>query len=117
MVKKVCLLFLFIVFASSLMAKKNIYQRNCVKCHKNQAVTLDKLFYAYLLKYSSKRMVEKSLYDYLKHPSYYKTIMPKGYINRYGIKMPSKLSNKELKKAIDIYWNKYKVFGKLKIKN
>ncbi len=100
----------------SLFASKNIYQKNCVSCHKNQAVTLDKLFYRYLLKYSSEREVKQSLFDYLKHPSYFKTIMPKGYINRYGVKLPTKLSDKELKKAIDIYWNKYKVFGKLKIK-
>jgi len=113
------LFFIFILVSVSfinIQAKDNIYQKNCVSCHKNQAVTLDKLFFQYLLKYSSEKMVKKSLYNYLKHPSYFKTVMPKGYINRYGVKLPSKLSDKELKKAIDIYWNKYKVFGKLKIK-
>ncbi len=104
------------ILLSVLSARSNIYERNCVKCHKTQAVTLDKLFYRYLLKYSSERAVKKALYDYLKHPSFFKTIMPKGYINRYGIKLPSKLSDKDLKKAIDIYWDKYKVFGKLKVK-
>ena len=113
MVKKVLLA---IVCFGALFAKSNIYERNCVKCHSHQAVSLDKLFYRYLLKYSSERAVKKSLYDYLKHPSYFKTIMPSGYINRYGIKLPSKLSDKDLKRAIDIYWDKYKVFGKLKIK-
>jgi len=114
MVKKIIVLFL--VFVGLLFAETNIYQQNCLKCHKSQAVTLDKLFYRYLLKYSSERAVKQALYDYLKHPSYFKTIMPEGYINRYGIKLPTKLSDKDLKKAIDIYWDKYKVFGKLKIK-
>ncbi len=107
---------LCLMLLSVLSAKSNIYERNCVQCHKTQAVTLDKLFYRYLLKYSSERAVKKALYDYLKHPSFFKTIMPEGYINRYGIKLPSKLSDKDLKKAIDIYWDKYKVFGKLKVK-
>ncbi len=110
-------MFLVVILIScAIFAKSSIYERNCVKCHSHQAVSLDKLFYRYLLKYSSERAVKKSLYDYLKHPSYFKTIMPSGYINRYGIKLPSKLSDKELKKAIDIYWDKYKVFGKLRVK-
>ena len=113
-IKKLIILFCFVTL--SLNAKENIYQRNCITCHKNQAVSLDKLFYRYLLKYSSEKDVKKALFDYLKKPSYFKTVMPSGYINRYGIKLPSKLSDKELKKAIDIYWDKYKVFGKLKVK-
>ena len=112
-IKKLIILFCCAVLF--LNAKENIYQRNCIACHKNQAVSLDKLFYRYLLKYSSEKNVKKALFDYLKKPSYFKTVMPSGYINRYGIKLPSKLSDKELKKAIDIYWDKYKVFGKLKI--
>jgi len=115
MVKKILILF-FGVFLILLSAKENIYQRNCVKCHKNQAVSLDKLFYRYLLKYSSEKRVKQALVSYLKTPSYFKTVMPKGYINRYGIKLPTRLSDKELKKAIDIYWNKYKIFGKLRVK-
>ncbi len=115
MVKNIVLLLFFC--SVLLISKENIYQKNCVNCHKTQAVTLDKLFYRYLLKYSSEKNVKNSLFKYLKHPSYFKTIMPKGYINRYGIKLPTKLSNKELKKAIDIYWDKYKVFGKLRIKS
>jgi len=114
MVKKIVVLLIFgFLF---LNAKENIYQKNCVSCHKNQAVSIDKFFYRYLLKYSSEKNVKKALFEYLKKPSFFKTIMPRGYINRYGIKLPSKLSDKELKKAIDIYWDKYKVFGKLRIK-
>jgi len=106
----------FVVLFSLVQAKEDIYQKNCVSCHKNQAVSLDKFFYRYLLKYSSEKNVKKALFDYLKKPSYFKTVMPKGYINRYGVKLPTKLSDKELQKAIDIYWDKYKVFGKLRIK-
>ncbi len=116
MVKIFSIIILVCLSFINLQAKENIYKKNCVSCHKNQAVTLDKLFFQYLLKYSSERMVKKSLFNYLKHPSYFKTVMPEGYINRYGVKLPSKLSGKKLKKAIDIYWEKYKVFGKLKIK-
>ena len=36
------------------------------------------------------------------------------FLEVYGIKEPTKLSDKELQKAIDIYWDRYKVIGKLK---
>jgi len=36
------------------------------------------------------------------------------FIDVYGIKNPTKLSDKELKQAIDTYWDRYKVIDKLK---
>ena len=40
--------------------------------------------------------------------------MPEAFIKRFGIKKPTKLTTKELEEALDTYWEKYKVFGKLK---
>ena len=40
--------------------------------------------------------------------------MPDAFINRFGIKDKTKLNDEKLKEALDIYWEKYKVFGKLK---
>ena len=94
--------------------EKNIYETNCVKCHKNLPVTIDKYFYRYLLKYSSEDMLKQTMFEYLKNPTKEKTIMSESFITRFGIKKKSKLNDEKLKKAIDIYWEKYKIFGKLK---
>jgi hypothetical protein len=36
------------------------------------------------------------------------------FIDTYGIKKPTRLNKEELDEAIDIYWDKFKVFNKLK---
>ena len=35
------------------------------------------------------------------------------FIDTYGIKEKLYINDQELREAIDIYWEKYKVFGKL----
>ena len=92
----------------------DVYENNCVKCHDKLPVTIDKYFYRYLLKYSSEKNVKEAMFNYLKEPSVKTTIMPEAFIKRFGVKKPTKLDNKKLKEALDIYWEKYKVFGKLK---
>ncbi|WP_281950502.1 hypothetical protein [Nitrosophilus kaiyonis] len=109
MVKKIFLLIFIFSFAFS-----NIYEKNCVNCHKIYGPSLKKLFFDYLLHYSSEKRVKKAIFDFLRNPSKDKSLMDKEYLKKFGIKQKSKLSDKELKKAIDIYWNKYKVIGRIK---
>jgi len=96
---------------SSLSA--DVYKNNCLKCHNKLPVSIDKYFYRYLLKYSSERRVKGAMINYLKKPNKDETIMPEAFIKRFGIKKKTKLNENELKKALDIYWEKYKIFGKL----
>jgi hypothetical protein len=106
------LVLLFLLVLNSLNA--DTYQKNCLKCHNKLPVSIDKYFYRYLLKYSSERSVKVAMSEYFKNPNKNTTIMPDAFIKRFGIKKKTKLKDKELKKALDIYWAKYKVFGKLK---
>ncbi len=106
------LIILFLITLSFL--KADIYQQNCITCHNQLPVFLDKFFYRYLLKYSSEKDVKVALFEYLKKPSKDTTVMPEAFILRFDIKKPTTLDDKQLKQAIDIYWDKYKVFGKLK---
>jgi hypothetical protein len=94
--------------------KLNIYERDCLSCHKQLSFTLEKIFFDYLLKYSSEVSVKSAMIDFLKAPNEDTSIMPKTYIKNFGLKNSTDLNDTELKKAIDIYWEKYKVFGKLK---
>ena len=111
-IKKV---FILLVFSLILNANENsIYIKNCVNCHSKIPVSIDKYFFRYLLKYSSEKNVKNAMFEYMKKPTKEKTVMPEAFIKRFGIKQPSKLENEALKEALDIYWDKYKVFKKLK---
>ena len=114
MVKK--LILISCLFSLSLYAAKNdntIYETDCVKCHNRIPVTIDKYFYRYLLKYSSEKDVKKAMFEFLKEPTKENSIMSESFITRFGVKKKTKLSDKNLKEAIDSYWEEYKVFGKL----
>lgn len=92
----------------------SVYDTNCLSCHSKIPVSIDKYFYRYLLKYSSEKDVKEAMRLYLTEPQKNLTVMPKAFIKRFGIKPKSSLNAKELKRAIDLYWEKYKIFGKLK---
>ncbi|CAM4034249.1 hypothetical protein [Arcobacter cloacae] len=109
--------FLFLSLFSILLFAKNektIYETNCVACHNKIPVTIDKYFYRYLLKYSSEKDVKKAMFEFLKNPTKEKTIMAESFVTRFGIKKKTKLSDEKLMEALDIYWDKYQVFDKLK---
>jgi len=110
MVKK--LLFCILCFVS--FSSASVYKSNCVSCHNRLPVSIDKYFYRYLLEHSSKTAVKEAMTNYLKNPSKDTTIMPEAFISRFGVKKATTLSDKDLQKALDEYWEIYKVFGKLK---
>ena len=104
---------LFVALTSGLFAE-NIYERNCVECHKGLPTTLQQMFKEYLQMYSGEENVKAGLKHYLHYPSKSISVMSELFIDNYGIKKKSILNKKELDKAIDIYWEKFKVFDKLK---
>ncbi len=101
MVKKLLILLLL---CNSLVYAKSTYEQNCVKCHVKLPVSIDKYFYRYLLKYSSKTKVKKAMNTYLLNPNKNQTIMPDAFINRFGIKKRTTLSSEQLEEALEIYW-------------
>lgn len=106
--------YIFILFFSLSLHAKSIYEYNCVSCHEGMTITLDKFFFRYLLKYSSEEKVKKALADYLKEPKAENSILEPSLISRIGVKKRTPLSDKELAEALNEYWERYKVFGKLK---
>ncbi|MEA1956050.1 MAG: hypothetical protein U9N02_06110 [Campylobacterota bacterium] len=92
----------------------DMYEKNCVSCHKKLPVSIDKYFYRYLLKYSSKKDTKEAMMKYLTNPTKESTVMPKSFISRFGIKKKSKLNEEELKETIEIYWDKYDVSKRLR---
>ncbi len=116
MAKKV--VFLLLIFSASIFAqikepKENIYERNCIPCHNPLSVGLDKFFFSYLVKYSSELSVKSALTYFLKNPDELTSALTSDQLRRFGVKSKTNLNNEELNEAIDIYWDKYKVFGKI----
>ena len=102
-----------LLLGSSVQAQ-NIYERNCIPCHRNMPTSLQQMFMSYLAAYSGEDNVKTILKYYLKHPTKSLSLMSDLFIDTYGIKNTTKLNNDELDEAINIYWEKFKVFDKLK---
>jgi len=98
----------------NLNADSSVYEKKCIPCHKKLPVSIDKFFFNYLLKYSSEKQVKNTLYRFLKNPKKKKALASEELINQYGLMPKIIIDDIELNKAIDIYWEKYKVFGKIK---
>lgn len=110
MVKKIILIILLTLQLFSL----DIYEKKCVNCHKMLMIDLKDMYFKYLKRYSSEKSVKSVMMYYLENPNIDMTVMPKEYTRLFGIKSKSKLSDQDLKEAIDIYWQKYKVKDNLK---
>ncbi len=101
MAKKLILLLSLILWADT-------FEQACVPCHQRRAVPLKPIFFDYLLYYSSERGVKKAMRDFLLHPDPKKRLYKKGPIHRH------RFDPKTLQKALDEYWERYKVIGKIK---
>ena len=93
---------------------QDVYERKCIPCHKDLPTSLQQMFMVYLENYSGEKNVKTILKYYLIHPSKSLSVMSDLFIDSHGIKKPTKLNDIELDKAIDSYWEKFKVFDKLK---
>jgi hypothetical protein len=72
------------------------------------------MFKRYLLVYSGEQNVKAGLKHYLKYPLREISVMSDLFLDTYGVKKKTTLSESEIDEALDIYWNKFKVFNKLK---
>ena len=110
----ICILLAGVYLIADNKSTFSIYEQNCMKCHKQMSLSMQKIFMRYLLKYSGEVSVKSALYDFLKNPNYFTSALRKDQIARYGLKNKTTLTDAQLREAIDIYWEKYKIFGKLK---
>lgn len=90
----------------------NTFEKNCLQCHQNE-FQLQMFMKKYSLKYSSKRMIKTAIFDYLKNPTFKNSVLPFGFLNRFGIKNKTHLGDRELKKMIDIYYQRYNLKDKI----
>ena len=105
---------LFVLTLSLFAHGQDAFERNCVTCHSTLPATLQEMFKRYLLVYSGERNVKAAIKHYLLYPNKDISVMSDLFVSTYGIKEPIRIDETELEKAIDIYWDKFKVFDKLK---
>lgn len=110
MVKKILLVIVCIVHIYA----EDAYERHCVGCHRNLPTSLQRMFMNYLLVYGGEKNMKAGLKHYLQYPSKHISVMSDLFISNYGIKKKTTLSSQELDEVLDTYWDKFKVFNKLK---
>lgn len=114
MVKRILWIVLLISCVSTQLSSEDVYERYCIECHKGLPTTLQGMFMHYLLVYGGEKNVKAGLKHYLKYPLREISVMSELFIDNYGIKEKTTLSDKQIDKALDIYWEKFKVIDKLK---
>ena len=114
MVKKLSFIFILLMMLLSQVQAKDAYERHCVECHRELPTSLQRMFMHYLLVYSGEKNMKAGLKHYLKYPLREISVMSDLFIDNYGIKKKTNLSEKQIDDALDIYWDKFKVIEKLK---
>jgi len=107
-------LLLIILLINTLSYSQDVYEKYCVDCHKDLPTSLQRMFMNYLLVYGGEKNLKAGLKHYLKYPSKHISVMSDLFIESYGIKEKTTLSDEVLDEVLDIYWDKFKVFNKLK---
>ena len=106
---------LLLVYGLTLMlSAENAYEKHCVKCHEALPMSLQKMFMNYLLVYSGEKNTKAALKHYLRYPLKDTSVMSELFLKNFNVKKPLWISEEEMNEAIDIYWEKYKVIGRLK---
>lgn len=101
---------IFLIISTLLVGSE--FEKNCLTCHGDD-FKFNIIMKKYTLKYSSKKRIKRAIFEYLKNPSYEKSILPSDYIKKFGIKEKSPLEDKELNEMIDIYYDKFNLQSKL----
>jgi hypothetical protein len=102
-----------VVVWTSVVYAEDVFERECVACHVRQKVSLRKTFMNALLVYGGKRNMQAGLKYFLRHPRRDSSVMSEAFLDQRGIKEPLDLNDAALDRALEIYWERYRVIGNL----
>jgi hypothetical protein len=100
------LVIFFILSFQTIFADTTLFDTNCKNCHFSHR-QLNIFISRYTLQYSNENDIKKAIFKYLKNPKKENSVMPIGFLNRFGVKKPIQLNDKLLKKSIDQYYQIY----------
>ena len=90
-----------------------VLQSECLQCHDQQKIPSEAIYRRYLLKYSSKALMKKKIFSYLRDPSEKKSIMPPQFFRKFSVKEASDLDDESLQQRVDAYINYFDIDKKL----
>ena len=100
--------YFFIALLTLSLGANDLFDKKCAQCHLQNGKSLKAIFFNYLLYYSSERGVKKAMKEQLLHPDPQKSLVNKKILYKHTI------DPNELDILLQIYWNRYKVIGKIK---
>ena len=100
----------FIGFVFLTCSFADSFTQNCKSCHgKNQ---LQMFMSKYTLEHSSKSKIIKAMAQYMQNPQYENSLMPRGFLNRFGLKPKTTLKPEELESILNEYYLNYNLPSK-----
>ncbi len=93
---------------------ENSFERNCVKCHQELPASLQEMLMNYIQVYSGEKNTKAALFHFMRYPHQDTSVMSEMFLQSYPVKAPLRISDEELRDAIDVYWKKYRVIGRLR---
>jgi len=100
-------------FFMGMLWGREAFERECVPCHLRKEISLQKTFMHALLVYGGKENMKAGLAYYFRNPLKATSVMDEDFIQKSGLKSPMKLEEKVMEEALEQYWQKYTVVGKL----
>ncbi len=104
---------LFWVIAGGGAYAEDVFDRECVVCHVRQKVSLRKAFMNALLIYSGHDNMKAGLKYFLRHPRRDSSVMGEAFLEKHPLKQPMTLDDATLDRALELYWERYRVIGNL----
>ena len=105
---------LFWVVAGVGVHAEDVFDRECVACHVRQKVSLRRAFMNALLVYSGEENMKAGLKYFLRHPRRDSSVMGEAFLATHPLASPIDLDDATLDRALDIYWQRYRVIGNLR---
>lgn len=102
---------LMVIFLLCSSLDADLFENNCLSCHGEGQLSM--FISKYTLEYSSKKKILNAMSKYLTNPSSETSLMPRGFLNRFGLKEKTTLDKATLEKALQIYYQKYSYSTKL----
>lgn len=90
------------------------FQGECMQCHREKGVSLRKVYMNALLVYGGEKNFKTGLFYYCKNPTVSASVMDEEFLEKFLPLKPVVIDDVKLKKLLKIYWEHYKVKGKLK---
>ena len=114
MVKKIFITLLLSTLAQS-KEPNPLLQQNCLKCHTEQKIPSELIYRRYLMKFSTKERMKKSLLSYLKNPKKENSIMPQQFFLKFPEKEALDLNETVLEESVGAYLDFFDVRDRLEI--